>query len=333
MLALIVANVRRRMARTSLTAAGIAVGVAAVAALLALSAGLDATAAQLVHLGKADLGMFQADASDPTASLLPLSLLPRVRNEPFVSAATPIQLVTGAVARDQSAFVFGLDPKGFVAGRLVFSAGSGLHAGAADIGDVLAGQLHLRRGNEIRLGDRSFEIAAVYPSGVPFEDMGVITTLADAQALAGRTAGEATTFAVRLQPQTPLQTATRRLRRAFPGVSVISDPTEAIRAGANTELISKAVLLIVVLVLGTIVSSALPAALGLQSSADRLGAWPREPDRRHDRRARRRLPGLASHPNLVRGRPGADLIQSRIHGRTVTGQSSVIDPRRVWTTA
>jgi ABC-type antimicrobial peptide transport system permease subunit len=102
-LALIVANVRRRMARTSLTAAGIAVGVAA---LLALSAGLDATAAQLVHLGKADLGMFQADASDPTASLLPLSLLPRVRNEPFVSAATPIQLVTGAVARDQSAFVF-----------------------------------------------------------------------------------------------------------------------------------------------------------------------------------------------------------------------------------
>jgi ABC-type antimicrobial peptide transport system permease subunit len=136
-LALIVANVRRRMARTSLTAAGIAVGVAAVAALLALSAGLDATAAQLVHLGKADLGMFQADASDPTASLLPLSLLPRVRNEPFVSAATPIQLVTGAVARDQSAFVFGLDPKGFVAGRLVFSAGSGLHAGAADIGDVL----------------------------------------------------------------------------------------------------------------------------------------------------------------------------------------------------
>ena len=49
MLALIVANVRRRKARTSLTAAGIAVGVAAVAALLALSAGLNATAAQLAH--------------------------------------------------------------------------------------------------------------------------------------------------------------------------------------------------------------------------------------------------------------------------------------------
>jgi putative ABC transport system permease protein len=112
---------------------------------------------------------------------------------------------------------------------------------------------------------------------------------------------------------------------------VISDPTEAIRAGANTELISKAVLLIVVLaliigvlavantmlaavlerrrelvllstigwspsqlatlvlgeaiavsiigtaaglVLGTIASSALPAALGLQSFiSPQLTAW------------------------------------------------------------
>ena len=55
MLGLIVANVRRRRARTALTAAGIAVGVAAIVALLGLSAGLNNTAGQLVHLGKADL--------------------------------------------------------------------------------------------------------------------------------------------------------------------------------------------------------------------------------------------------------------------------------------
>ncbi len=48
MLALIAANVRQRSARTSLTAAGISVGVAAVVALLALSAGLNRTAGQLV---------------------------------------------------------------------------------------------------------------------------------------------------------------------------------------------------------------------------------------------------------------------------------------------
>ena len=50
MIGLIAANVSRRKARTFLTAAGIAVGVAAVVALLALSAGLDNTAAEFVHL-------------------------------------------------------------------------------------------------------------------------------------------------------------------------------------------------------------------------------------------------------------------------------------------
>ena len=51
MFSLIVANVRRRRGRTALTALGIAVGVASVVALLALSSGLDNTAGQLVHGG------------------------------------------------------------------------------------------------------------------------------------------------------------------------------------------------------------------------------------------------------------------------------------------
>ena len=146
MISLITANVRRRRARTALTAAGIAVGVAAVVALLALSAGLDQTAAQLVHLGKADLGLFQADASDPTASLLPLSMLPRLRANPDVTAATPLQLVVNAIPQSPGAFVFGVDPNGFVAGRLVFTAGGGVHTGEADVGDLLAGSLHLHVG-------------------------------------------------------------------------------------------------------------------------------------------------------------------------------------------
>ena len=189
MIGLITANVRRRTARTGLTAAGISVGVAAVVALLALSAGLTQTAAQLVHLGKADLGLFQSDASDPTASLLPLSMLPALRANPDVSQATPLQLVVDAIPSNPAAFVFGVDPNGFVAGRLVYTSGSGLHTGAADVGDQLAAQLHLHVGGQIRLNGRRFPVAAIYHSGVPFEDQGVITTLTDAQSLAGRTNG------------------------------------------------------------------------------------------------------------------------------------------------
>jgi putative ABC transport system permease protein len=246
---LITANLQRRTARTALTAAGISVGVAAVVALLALSAGLNRTAAQLVHLGKADLGLFQANASDPTASLLPLSLLPQIRANPDVSAATPLQLVVGAVPSSPSSFVFGVDPNGFVARRLVFTAGQGVRPGAADIGDLLASQLRLHIGGRIRLASRTYPVAAIFHSGVPFEDQGVITTLTDAQALAGRTRGEATTIAIRLAPQVSGASASRAFERQFPGVVSIDNPSEAIRAGANTELISKAVLLIVVLAL------------------------------------------------------------------------------------
>ncbi len=249
MLGLIVANVRRRKGRTALTAAGIAVGVAAIVALLALSAGLNRTAGQLVHLGRADLGLFQADAGDPTSSVLPLSLLPRIRSQPEVVEATPLQLVIGAVKRQPSAIVFGAQPDGFVARRLVLTAGRPPSPGSAAVGDLLATQLHLRPGDPITLGHRRFTVAGIFNSGITFEDTGAITTLSDAQELAGRTPQEVTTIAIRLAPQTSVASAKRNLAAALPGVATISDPSEAVRAGANSELISKAVLLIVVLAL------------------------------------------------------------------------------------
>ncbi len=249
MLALITANLRRRRARTFLTAAGIAVGVAAVTALLALSAGLNRSAGQLVHLGRADLGLFQKDAADPTASVLPLSLLPRIRHQPEIVEATPIQLVVDAIPHAPGSVVLGLDQRGFVWQRLVLVRGSAAGPGRIVLGDLLAAQLHATVGAVLRIGGRRFTVAGVFHSGVSNEDTGVISTLSDAQALAGRTSGETTTVAIRLAPQTTLPGARLQLARAFPGLIAISDPSEAIRAGTNSVLISKAVLLIVVLAL------------------------------------------------------------------------------------
>ena len=249
MIVLIIANARRRPARTALTAAGIAVGVAAIAALLALSAGLNSTAGQLIHLGRADVGLFQRDAADPTSSVVPLSLLPRLRRQPEIAEATPIQLVVGAVPHAPSALVFGLDPRGFAARLLIYTAGRGPRKGEVVLGDVLAAQLHTRPGDTIVLHGRSFRVAGVSHAGIALEDAGVITTLADAQALAGRTSEEVTTIAVRLAAQVTPAKAKQRLARVFPGLSAISDPSEAVRAGVNSVLISKAVFLIVVLAL------------------------------------------------------------------------------------
>jgi putative ABC transport system permease protein len=249
MLGLILANVRRRTARTLLTAAGIAVGVAAVVALLALSAGLNNTAAQFAHLGKADLGLFQRDAGDPTSSVLPLSLGARLDRQPGVEQATPVQLVIGAVAGSPGAILLGLEPSGFAYHQLVITSGHGAAPGAALIGDGLAAQRHLRPGDHLKLGHRRFAVAGIYHTGLNYQNNGVITTLPDAQAIAGRSPQEVTTFAIKLAPDFSTASAERELSHAFPGVVAISDPAEAARAGANTALISKGVLMVAVLAL------------------------------------------------------------------------------------
>jgi putative ABC transport system permease protein len=246
---LITANVRRRRMRTAITAAGIAFGVAAIVALLALSDGLNQTAAQLVHLGRADLGLFQRDASDPTTSVLPLSLLERVRGQREVREATPIQLLVGAIPAASGAVVLGVSPDGFVNRQLVLTAGNPIGSGTVDVGDRLAHQLHLQPGSTVRVSGHRFNVAGVFHSGITEEDSGAIVTLRDAQALAGRTPDEATTFAVRLRARTSAAQGTRELTRAFPQLLAISEASEAVRAGVNNQLISNAVLLIVVLAL------------------------------------------------------------------------------------
>jgi putative ABC transport system permease protein len=264
MAVLVAANLRRRAARTFLTAAGVAVGVAAVVALLALSTGLNNSAAQFVHLGRADLGLFQRDAGDPTSSVLPLSLLRRVRAQPEVSEATPIQLLVGAVKGAPSAVVLGVDPGAFAARQLVITAGHGITRSQAAVGDLLAAQLRLHPGAKLTIDGRRFPIGGIFHTGLSYEDSGALLTLGDAQALAGRTSGEVTTFAIKLRAQTSEAQAERELARALPGVVPIANPGEAVRAGASTVLISKAVVLVVVLALiigGLAVANTMLAAL------------------------------------------------------------------------
>lgn len=251
MLGLIAANLGRRKARAALTAAGISVGVAAIVALLALSAGLNRSAGQLAHLGRADLGLFQKGAADPTSSVLSLSLLPRIEAQPEVLEADPIQLIVEGVAHSPGAVTLGVEPTGFVARLLVLISGSraGFAPGRVLVGDVLAGERHLHPGSTLTVSGHRFQVAGVFHSGITDEDAGVVMDLSDAQALDGRTSDEATTFAVRLKPQVSAARAARELTRSFPGLLVISEPGEAVRAGVNGQLISKAVLLIVVLAL------------------------------------------------------------------------------------
>jgi ABC-type antimicrobial peptide transport system permease subunit len=83
-LGLVRKNLFRRPARTLLTAAGVALGVALIVALLSITEGVHQTAGDLIHIGRADFGVFQSDVSDLTRSYLPDSLQARVQRVPGV---------------------------------------------------------------------------------------------------------------------------------------------------------------------------------------------------------------------------------------------------------
>jgi putative ABC transport system permease protein len=245
---LIALNLVRNRGRTVLTAAGVAIGVATIVALLALTQGLERSFGGLSNLGGADFGIFQSGVADPTASVLPESLVARVRRQPGVKDTAPIQLVTDALPDSPSAIVFGVRPRSFVARRLVLSEGQAPRGDEAMVGEQLAGRLGLGPGDEVSLKGERFPVVGVYHAGVGFEDAGVVVPIAAAERLTGGRNG-VTTIAVTLEPDVAAGPVAAEVRRAFPGTTTISNPGEAARANPGFEIVTKAVLVIAVLAL------------------------------------------------------------------------------------
>ena len=227
---LVVRNLLRRPARTSLTAAGVALGVGLIVALLSVTAGAKKTADQLIHVGRADFGLFQAGASDLTLSRLPSSLARSVAHEPGVAAVGRIYLyVTNA------GLVFGFARGEFPAQRLVMAQGR--WAGdQALVGDVRARSKHLRPGDSVALGRRRFRIGGIFHTGDPFEDGGIVLPLGVVQRLAGRP-GDVTTISVAVSLGARPRDVARRLEHDFPGTTAVTEPGQVVKIDTSSRVI------------------------------------------------------------------------------------------------
>jgi len=231
MVTLVLRNLLRRPARTMLTAAGVALGVGLIVALLSISTGVQRTADELIHVGHADFGLFQGDVSDFSRSLLPESLAAKVAQTPGVRAVARLKLFASDGAN--SFFVFGLDPREFVWRRLVVVEGRAPGQNEALVGD----RMHLRVGEMLQVTRaRSFRVAGIYHSGDAFEDAGAVVPLHVAERLATRPA-EITTVAVAVQPSRSTKQVAQAVERRFPGTVAVTEPSQAIRVDTSSRLI------------------------------------------------------------------------------------------------
>jgi putative ABC transport system permease protein len=221
---LIAKNLLRRPARTAFTAIGVGLGVGLIVALLAITNGVHRTADDLTHVGRADFGLYQADVTDFTRSLLPQTLAAGVAADPGVAAVAKVKLLVTS-----DLLVFGFDPSEFAYRRLVVLDGKR--------GEALAGD-HSRKhvGDVVRLGGRSFRIGGVYHSGDRFEDLGIVLPLRAVEALAKRP-GEVTSIGVNVTLGQNVQAVADRLQRRYPGIAAITEPGQAIKVDTSSRLI------------------------------------------------------------------------------------------------
>ena len=226
-------NLLRRPARTALTAAGVALGVGLIVALLSLSAGVKKTADELIHVGRADFGLFQADVSDFSRSLLPESIAESVGRVAGVAKTAKLKLFASSVKGQEAFFVFGLDPSEFVSRRLVLVSGRRPSGNEALVGDGF--RLRTRRAIEVAPGER-FPIVGSFHSGDTFEDGGVVLPLKIAERLAHRP-GEITTVAVTVAPGLRARTVAQRVEHRFPGTVAVYEPGQAIKVDTSSRLI------------------------------------------------------------------------------------------------
>jgi putative ABC transport system permease protein len=238
-LGLVSRNLLRRPVRTALTTLGVALGVALIVALLSITNGVRRSADQLIHVGRADFGLFQAGASDLTRSVLPESLAARVKREPGVDQVARIFLLVGTVEGRDSSLLFGYDPGEFPARRLVIVAGRRPAAGEALLGDQAAHTFHKRVGETLRVGRRRFRIAGVFHSGNVFVDRGTVLPLRAVQALAGRP-NEVTTLALTVHLGQRPKDVARRIEQDIPGVSAVVEPGQAVKIDTSSRLIIQA---------------------------------------------------------------------------------------------
>lgn len=225
---LVVKNLLRRPARTVLTAAGVSLGVALIVALLSITQGVHRTAGDLIHIGRADFGVFQSDVSDLTRSFLPEELETSLHTVPGVDKTARVKLYVS-----EQGLVFGFDPGEFAMQRFVIVAGRRPSTAT----EAVAGDgSHHRVGDLVGVDKRRFRVVGIFHSGDRFVDNGVVLPLPTVQSLARRPR-EVTTIGITVKLGWRPQEVARAIERRFSGVTAVTEPGQAVKVDTSSRLI------------------------------------------------------------------------------------------------
>jgi ABC-type antimicrobial peptide transport system permease subunit len=219
---MILRNLLRRRTRTLLTLVGVSLGVAAIVSLVAVANGLIGGYAALWSGAGVDLTVAQAEALDPSTSVIDQGLGEELLKVAGVKAVAG--MIYGEATTDQIPYllIFGHEPEGFAIEHFKIVEGEGLTSRSRReiiIGKLASDTLNRGVGDSIRMHDSAYRIVGIYETGQGLEEGGGVVTLEDAQAMLKRPR-QVNVFLVQLKELADADEARERMERRFPDLAV-----------------------------------------------------------------------------------------------------------------
>jgi putative ABC transport system permease protein len=213
---MVVRNLWRRV-RTSLTLLGIGVSIAAIVALGGMAQGMTGAFTAMMRDSQTHLLAAEADI-DSDFSAIDDRVAARIVARPDVAAVSGMIMKAANMDKMSMLLVFGYHPREFYIRRFRIIEGEPL-TGRRQVlvGWKAAEQMGVEIGDTLRLLDRNFRVVGIFETGLPFEEIGVVIGLQEAQTLFGML-HQAQFYAISVRDPEQVEQVQRELQEEFPDI-------------------------------------------------------------------------------------------------------------------
>ncbi len=217
---MIVRNLMRRRTRSVLTLIGIGIAIAAIVALGGLGEGLGRQVTGMVGGEQMDLLAVEANISDMQYSSIDERVAKRIAAMPEVESVSGF--LAGFITSEDMPLliIYGHNPHESAIRQFRIVEGEGLSANRqAIVGRLAADSMGKEVGEAINVSGSRYRIVGIYETGVAFEDIGIVISLREAQALLRRPR-QIAFLGIELRDPRQVESVLRELEERFPEISV-----------------------------------------------------------------------------------------------------------------
>jgi len=229
LLSLVLSNLWTKKGRSVGIAAAVAVAVMTVVTLTVVSQGLEASATNILRIGKADFSVAQNGASGLLYSSLTTADLAEVRATPGVESAVGVLLETEKIDAANPLFIeVGISPSDLAPFGVTILRG---HAYAPDathqcmLGWQIAQNLGLHVGSRFHANGAWNTVVGIFSTGVSFGDLAGMFPLPALQAY-NRVPGALTLFFVKTDPAASIPAVEARITHDHPQLTTIRSASQ-----------------------------------------------------------------------------------------------------------